>query len=40
MANSEVQSIPLLNTVPTGLYFLEIVTAQGEKKLGRFVIAR
>jgi hypothetical protein len=39
-ANSEAQSIPLASAMPAGLYFLEIVTENGERKLGRFVLER
>jgi hypothetical protein len=39
-ASSEAQSIPLASAMPSGLYFLEIATENGKRKLGRFMIER
>ncbi|MFN0176646.1 MAG: HYR domain-containing protein [Saprospiraceae bacterium] len=39
-ANSEAQQIPLASQLPAGLYFLEIVTGNGEREVGRFVLER
>jgi len=38
--SSEAQAIPLANQLSSGLYFLEIVTANGEKEVARFVLER
>lgn len=38
--SSEAQAIPLASQLPSGLYFLEIVTASGEKEVARFVLER
>ena len=39
-ASREAQSIPLTNALPAGLYFLEVVTEDGGRKVGRFVLER
>jgi hypothetical protein len=39
-ASSEAQAIPLANQLPAGLYFLEIVTGNGEREVARFVLER
>ncbi|MBC7775238.1 MAG: HYR domain-containing protein [Phycisphaerae bacterium] len=39
-ASSEAQQIPLASQLPSGLYFLEIVTENGEREVERFVLER
>ena len=39
-ASSEAQPIPLASQLPSGLYFLEIRTENGEREVGRFVLER
>ncbi|MFN0036588.1 MAG: HYR domain-containing protein [Saprospiraceae bacterium] len=39
-AGSEAQPIPLASQLPAGLYFLEIVTENGEREVARFVLER
>ncbi|MDO8366551.1 MAG: HYR domain-containing protein [Saprospiraceae bacterium] len=39
-ASSEAQAIPLSSQLPSGLYFLEIVTEHGEREVGSFVLER
>jgi len=39
-ASSEAQPIPLASQLPSGLYFLEIRTENGERAVGRFVLER
>ena len=39
-ASSDAQAIPLINELPAGLYFLEIVTGNGEREVARFMLKR
>lgn len=39
-ASREAQAIPLASQLAAGLYFLEIVTENGEREVGRFVLER
>jgi hypothetical protein len=40
LAESEAQVIPLADQMPAGMYFLEILTGDGEKEVARFILER